>query len=76
VTWPAAAGERPEGRPSASLLIAGIQRANSHILSISRRYEDKRGMGTTFTGMLVLDDRLVIAHVGDSRLYRPALSRS
>ena len=70
MTWPAEAGTRPEQRPNASSLIAGIHRANSHILSISRRYADKAGMGTTFAGLLVLDDRLVIAHVGDSRVYR------
>ena len=71
MTWPAGLGSRPSAEvPNASVLIAGIQRANSHILSISRRYKDKQGMGTTFAGLLALDDRLVIAHVGDTRVYR------
>jgi protein phosphatase len=75
MTWPAASGQRPEERPNASLLIAGLQHANSHILGISRRHQDKQGqdkqgMGTTFAGVLALDDRVVIAHVGDSRVYR------
>jgi protein phosphatase len=70
MTWPAASGPPHAGRPDASLLVAGLQRANSHILNIARRYPDKQGMGTTFAGLLVLRDRVVIAHVGDSRVYR------
>ncbi len=71
MTWPASVGERSAGGGSdVSLLIAGIQRANTHIFNISQRHHDKRGMGTTFAGLLALDHRLVIAHVGDSRVYR------
>jgi protein phosphatase len=69
-TWPRAVeGSRPAG-PDLSVLLAGIHRANALILSISRRYKDKAGMGTTFAGLLKLEDRMVIAHVGDSRVYR------
>jgi serine/threonine protein phosphatase PrpC len=69
-TWPSAAGEDPGRMPSARLLIAGIQRANSRIVNLARRESDKSGMGTTFAGILVLQARVVIAHVGDSRVYR------
>lgn len=69
-TWPSAAGEEPCRTPSARLLIAGIQRANSRIANLARRESDKSGMGTTFAGILVLQTRVVIAHVGDSRVYR------
>ena len=70
MTWPAWVSARSPGGQEASLLVAGIQRANTHIFNISQRYPDKRGMGTTFAGLLALDDRLVIVHVGDSRVYR------
>lgn len=37
-----------------------------------REHASKRNysMGTTFTGMLIVNDEFVIAHVGDSRVYR------
>jgi protein phosphatase len=70
MTWPSTAGERAGGKPDATLLVASIQRANALIASISRRHADKQGMGTTFAGLLVAEDQLVIAHVGDTRVYR------
>ncbi len=69
VTWPAVAGERAQGM-DASVLVAGIHRANVRIRNLAGRDSSKKGMGTTFAGLLALDDRLVIAHVGDSRVYR------
>ncbi|MFC7766546.1 protein phosphatase 2C domain-containing protein [Leucobacter soli] len=27
------------------------------------------GMGTTFSGFITVEDRLALAHIGDSRLY-------
>jgi protein phosphatase len=66
-TWPP--GERPADADG-SVLVAGIQRANAQILNLARREADKRGMATTFAGLLVCDDRVFIAHVGDSRVYR------
>jgi protein phosphatase len=65
LTWPLS-----RATPSAELLAASIQRAHSAIARISLRDSTKRGMGTTFAGLLALDNRLVIAHVGDSRVYR------
>jgi len=65
LTWPLSGAT-----PSAELLTAGIRRAHSTIVGISLCEEDKRGMGTTFAGLLALDNRVLIAHVGDSRVYR------
>jgi serine/threonine protein phosphatase PrpC len=69
-TWPAAATPPSHRLPSAQLLIAGIQRANGLILDAARRDPAKNGMGTTFAGILAVGGRIVIAHVGDSRVYR------
>jgi protein phosphatase len=43
--------------------------ANQMIYEAARRYPQDRGMGTTCTAALIHDDRLSIAHVGDSRCY-------
>lgn len=40
-------------------------------LKISEYGADRRvSLGTTFSGLLLVDDRYVIAHVGDSRIYQ------
>ncbi len=60
-------------RPSASglpLLVSAVERANALIRATAHGDRSKRGMSTTFTGALVLGDRIGIAHVGDCRAYR------
>jgi protein phosphatase len=51
------------------LLTQGIERANREIQSEALRSR-RKGMGTTFAGVLVTQDQVTIAHVGDSRVYR------
>lgn len=43
--------------------------ANHDVLEASRTDPARGGMGTTLTAATVVGDRLVIAHVGDSRAY-------
>src|SRR5262249_25701940 len=67
-TWPYAAGratDRDEAR-----LAWSLRRANREIFAAGRRDVEKRGMGTTFAGVLVGAAGAYIAHVGDSRVYR------
>jgi len=52
------------------LLRDAIQRANKIIYQTARTQANCEGMGTTVVAGLFFDDRLTIAHVGDSRLYR------
>ena len=52
------------------LLRDAIQRANKLIYQTARTQVNCEGMGTTVVAGLFFDDRLTIAHVGDSRLYR------
>jgi protein phosphatase len=47
-----------------------IQRANKIIFQTAKTQPQCEGMGTTVVGALFHDDRVTIAHVGDSRLYR------
>jgi serine/threonine protein phosphatase PrpC len=52
------------------LLRDAIHRANKVIYQTARTQENCEGMGTTVVAGLFFDDRLTVAHVGDSRLYR------
>jgi len=52
------------------LLRDAIQRANKIIYQTARTQAHCEGMGTTVVAGLFFDDKLTIAHVGDSRLYR------
>jgi serine/threonine protein phosphatase PrpC len=68
-TWSAdAAVSSPESGPRR--FIAGIRRANRVIHALAQRDPSIRGMGTTFAGILLLGRCAVVAHVGDSRVYR------
>ncbi len=55
-------------------LIKAVESANSAIFERSRTDPDLQGMGTTVTALALIvadgEERLSIAHVGDSRAYR------
>lgn len=52
------------------LLRDAIQRANKLIYQTARTQPNCEGMGTTIVAGLFFDNKLTIAHVGDSRMYR------
>ncbi len=56
-------------RPSIVLKDA-IHRANKIIYQTAKTQPQCEGMGTTVVSALFFDNRIAIAHVGDSRLYR------
>jgi len=65
-------GQRDSGgltRPTIILRDA-IQRANKIIYHTSKTQPQCEGMGTTVVACLFHDNKMSIAHVGDSRLYR------
>jgi serine/threonine protein phosphatase PrpC len=68
-TWPKGLA-KPTPDSGVPLLVGAIQRANCLIRNAVLMEDWRRGMGTTFVGILVLGDRVAIAHVGDSRAYR------
>lgn len=57
-----------EKRP-VRLLEMGITCANEAIFQTAQQDKDKRGMGTTMVAATVVEEQLVVANVGDSRLY-------
>ncbi len=59
-----------DGRSADSLITEAIQQANSAIYESARSRAEYSGMGTTVVVVLFQDNKVWIAHVGDSRLYR------
>jgi serine/threonine protein phosphatase PrpC len=67
-TWPY---KMDKSRPyEENRLITGIKLANLRIHESQQREPKLRGMGTTFAGILIIDEGVLVAHVGDSRVYR------
>lgn len=52
------------------LLRDNVQKANSSIFYAAESQPQYSGMGTTIVAGLFYDDRVAVAHVGDSRMYR------
>jgi protein phosphatase len=68
---PPAMGAAPEGLSEAAAHLANsIRFANQVIHGTASRRPDYQGMATTVVAALLRGNRLVLAHVGDSRIYR------
>lgn len=52
-----------------TILDEAINDASTRILKYARSHADMKGMGTTVVAATLLDDELLVANVGDSRLY-------
>jgi PPM family protein phosphatase len=52
------------------MLYNSIQKANKVVLRIANNQPECHGMGTTALATLFYDNKISVAHVGDSRLYR------
>lgn len=47
-----------------------VERVNNAVWAYSQAHPEVAGMGNTFTFMVVAQKRAMVAHIGDSRLYR------
>lgn len=68
LTWPFKVDR--DGRADVTRLVTSIMLANQRIFEQSQRDPQCKGMGTTVVSTLFLDDRVIVGHVGDSRVYR------
>lgn len=50
-------------------LRTAFTRANAYINDTAQLVRERNGMGTTCTAVVLREDRMYLAHVGDSRLY-------
>ncbi len=51
-------------------LVEALQAANRYVFLVAKSVPSRRGMGTTFTGMVLLQNMGYVVQVGDSRAYR------
>ena len=54
----------------ATLVYRAVSKANAAIFTEASVNADRQGMGTTLAMVLFYNDKVVVAHVGDSRVYR------
>lgn len=66
-TWPHAYDEHYSR--ATNRLMAAVRLANTRVLEAMRKDARLRGMGTTVVACLADDERISVAHVGDSRAY-------
>ena len=67
VTWPYKIGH---GRLSENRLVTSIMLSNQRIHEQAKENLAAKGMGTTVVSILFEEDYALLAHVGDSRIYR------
>lgn len=60
---------RPVAAAAAQQLASSLLTANSVLRSTVNERPELAGLGTTFTGFITVEDKLALAHIGDSRLY-------
>jgi serine/threonine protein phosphatase PrpC len=59
-----------DARAACRLMESAVQAATYQIFALAQHEQGKQGMGTTLSSLFVLGGYAVMAHVGDSRIYR------
>lgn len=52
-----------------TILKTGIAKVNDMLLEQAAEHSELKGMGTTFVTAVIMDDKMYVANIGDSRLY-------
>lgn len=60
----------PNLLPESNMLLNAVESTNATIYEISQRQAECAGMGTTLVAGVFVDNKLVLGHIGDSRMYR------
>ncbi len=55
---------------TSQLMMNAVKNANDIIFNVSQTHPQCAGMGTTLVVGLFVDDKLLVGHIGDSRMYR------
>ncbi|MEY4313393.1 MAG: hypothetical protein RLZZ319_902 [Actinomycetota bacterium] len=67
----AVADERFESAEIAQeTLVEAVRHSAQELIEAVREHPDLSGMGTTVSALIRFDDSVVVAHIGDSRIYR------
>ena len=53
-----------------SIIRKSMEYANKIVYEKAKEHQELAGMGTTMEICLIIDDRIYIGHIGDSRIYR------
>jgi len=51
-------------------MVSGVQAANRFVVDVGRAIPSRKGMGTTLSGLILMQDQAFAVQVGDSRIYR------
>jgi serine/threonine protein phosphatase PrpC len=60
----------PKLLPESNMLLNAVEKTNAAIYEISQLQPECAGMGTTLVAGVFVDNKLVLGHIGDSRMYR------
>lgn len=52
-----------------TILKTGIAKVNDMLLQKASEHSELRGMGTTFVAAVIIENKMYVANIGDSRLY-------
>ncbi|MBE5925125.1 MAG: Stp1/IreP family PP2C-type Ser/Thr phosphatase [Lachnospiraceae bacterium] len=52
-----------------TILKTGITKVNDSLFQLSAERDELRGMGTTFVVAVIIEGKLIVSNIGDSRLY-------